>query len=133
MSDATPPSAQIEAEDKTLAYVIYVLYLVGWIAGGLAFLIGVVLAYFARRRAQELLLVSHYTLQIRTFWIGLTGLVVVIFMAIAILLVDQPFRVGAMVPIVGALLVVSIGPIIVAAVGVFKLHHNVRVLRNSVR
>lgn len=52
------------------AKLIYVLYLAGFITGGVTSLIGLVMAYMARGDA-DAMLASHYTWQIRTFWIGL--------------------------------------------------------------
>jgi uncharacterized membrane protein len=49
--------------------VIYILYLIGIIVP-LTSLVGVVMAYINRKNAPEWLN-SHYTYQIRTFWIGL--------------------------------------------------------------
>lgn len=51
------------------AKVVYILYLAG-IVIGLTGIIGVVMAYINRGEAPEWLK-SHYTFQIRTFWIGL--------------------------------------------------------------
>ncbi|NLO79388.1 MAG: hypothetical protein GX093_03590 [Xanthomonadaceae bacterium] len=52
---------------------VYILYLVGFLAGITA-LVGLVLAYVNRSDASAWLQ-SHYTFQIRTFWIGLGMLV----------------------------------------------------------
>lgn len=53
-----------------VAKIIYVLYLLGVVTGGVAMLIGVVMAYVYKDDAPEWLR-THYQLQIRTFWIGL--------------------------------------------------------------
>jgi uncharacterized membrane protein len=50
--------------------VIYVLYLLTLITGGVTALIGVVMAYMYRDEAPEWLR-THYEMLIRTFWIGL--------------------------------------------------------------
>lgn len=60
--------------DTSNAKVVYILYLVA-IAVGLTAFIGVVMAYVKRANADPVL-ASHYTWQIRTFWIGLLGSVV---------------------------------------------------------
>ncbi len=57
------------------AKLIYVLYLAGFVTGGITSLIGVVMAYMARGDA-DAMLQSHYTWQIRTFWIALVGSIV---------------------------------------------------------
>jgi uncharacterized membrane protein len=55
--------------------VIYVLYLVGLVTGGLAGIVGVVMAYVNQGDGPEWL-ASHYEFQIRTFWIGLLFMIV---------------------------------------------------------
>lgn len=54
-------------DEHLLPLVIYILYL---IPIGITQIVGLVIAYMARDGAPEWLR-SHYTLQIRTFWIGL--------------------------------------------------------------
>ena len=61
-------------EDSGLAFTVYVLYLVGYFTGITA-LIGVIIAYLQSGSANPAMK-SHYTFQIRTFWIGLLYLVV---------------------------------------------------------
>jgi len=57
--------------------VIYILYLVGFVVA-VTHLVAVVMAYLGRGKG-EAWLDSHYTYQIRTFWIGLLyGLVSVV-------------------------------------------------------
>lgn len=53
-----------------VAKIIYVLYLLGVVTGGVAMIIGVVMAYVYRDDAPDWLR-THYQMQIRTFWIGL--------------------------------------------------------------
>ena len=52
------------------AKVIYILYLVSLLVG-LTALIGLVMAYINRGQAYGTWAETHYTYQIRTFWIGL--------------------------------------------------------------
>lgn len=59
------PISSTEPQSK----VIYILYLVG-IVVPLTSLVGVVMAYINRKNAPPWL-ETHYTFQIRTFWIGL--------------------------------------------------------------
>lgn len=61
-------------DDTGLAVAVYVLYFVGYLTGFTA-LIGVIIAHMQKRSA-SFVLKSHYTFQIRTFWIGLLYLVV---------------------------------------------------------
>jgi uncharacterized membrane protein len=62
--------------DRGLAFVVYVLYLVGYFTG-ITTVIGVIIAYLQRASASSSsILRSHNTFQLRTFWIGLLYLVV---------------------------------------------------------
>ena len=69
---AAPPPI---INDRGLAFAVYVLYLVGYITG-ITVLIGVVIAYSQATRSARSLIKSHYTFQVRTFWIGLIYLFV---------------------------------------------------------
>ncbi len=69
-----PPNAPWN-DDRQVAFIVYVLLLVGCISGGISAIIGVVFAYVSRETAPEWLK-SHYTFQIRTFWMTLIGLVI---------------------------------------------------------
>ena len=53
------------------AKLVYVLYLVGLLTGGLTFVVGAIIAYMNEDDAEEWLQ-SHYLFQVRTFWIGVT-------------------------------------------------------------
>lgn len=83
-----------QAVDTNMAKVIYVLYLLGLVLGGLTAIIGVVMAYIYKDGAPDWLR-THYDLQIRTFWMmilycivaGVLTLILVgflLFLAIAI-------------------------------------------------
>ena len=61
--------------DRGLAFAIYILYFFGYVTG-ITTLIGVMIAYLQKERSPSSELSSHYTFQIRTFWIGLLFLVV---------------------------------------------------------
>ncbi|WP_240454838.1 hypothetical protein, partial [Caulobacter sp. 17J65-9] len=63
------------SSDKTMAVVIYVLYLAGLITGGLTSIAGVILAYMSKAEAPDWLR-THYLFQIRTFWIATAAFVV---------------------------------------------------------
>jgi len=56
-------------EDHTLPTVVYALYLLGLI-NGLTVFLGVIIAY-ANRQSAGPTMESHYTFQIRTFWIAI--------------------------------------------------------------
>jgi len=74
MSDSVPPtpstSSSVFSDERQMAMIIYILFLVGFPTFHVATIVGLVLAYVNRDGAPEWLR-SHYTLQIRTFWIGL--------------------------------------------------------------
>lgn len=61
-------------EKKDLVYIVYILYILGYVTG-IANLIGVVLAYMVKDTGQPLTY-SHYQEQIKIFWISLIGFIV---------------------------------------------------------
>jgi uncharacterized membrane protein len=61
-------------DDRGLALTVYILYFIGYVTG-ITSIIGVMIAYFQDRSASTEL-ASHFTFQIRTFWIGFLYLVV---------------------------------------------------------
>ena len=69
-SPATLPASSVFSDERQLAMIIYILYLVGFATGGVTTIVGLVLAYVNRDGAPDWLR-SHYSLQIRTFWIYL--------------------------------------------------------------
>jgi uncharacterized membrane protein len=74
MSDIVPPPpstpSSVFSDERQMAMIIYILFLVGFPTFHVATIVGLVLAYVNRDGAPAWLR-SHYTLQIRTFWIGL--------------------------------------------------------------
>jgi uncharacterized membrane protein len=60
-------------DDRGLAFAVYILYFVGYLTG-ITSIIGVTIAYFQQYSAGPELS-SHYTFQVRTFWIGVIFLV----------------------------------------------------------
>lgn len=106
--------------DKSLAYVVYVLYLIGYLVGGPAVLVGVLIAYLARRRASVPLLKSHYTWQIHIFWWSFLAFVIV-GAVVAVLIYSQVFwAVGALIAITSAL-VITITVIVLSIRGMLDL------------
>ncbi|MGH7735693.1 MAG: DUF4870 family protein, partial [Gemmatimonadales bacterium] len=71
---ATAPPPSILSDERQMALIIYILYLIPF-AFGVTHIVGLVLAYANRSTAPDWLK-SHYTYQIRTFWIGLLYFVV---------------------------------------------------------
>jgi len=66
-------STKMIVDDRGLAFAVYVLYLLAYFTGITA-LIGVIIAYSQAGSANPEMK-SHYTFQVRTFWIGLLYLV----------------------------------------------------------
>ena len=76
MSMPSPdPGPQPLVSNSQLALIVYILYLAGYLTGGLTSVIGVIVAHVQVGNADPLL-ASHYRFQIRTFWIGLLYIVV---------------------------------------------------------
>ncbi len=68
-SGGTLPPNDAERRARTLVLTVYILYGAGFITG-LAFIVGVVIAHLKRDEAPPWLR-THFTFQIRTFWISL--------------------------------------------------------------
>jgi len=68
-SGGTLPPNDTERRARTLVLAVYILYGVGLVTG-LAFVVGVVIAHLKRDEAPPWLR-THFTFQIRTFWISL--------------------------------------------------------------
>jgi uncharacterized membrane protein len=84
-------------DDRTLPTVVYALYLLGLI-NGLTVLIGLILAYANREHAGPAM-ESHYTFQIRTFWIAIAWWIIagVLFLwgvPLSVILVGVPLLVA---------------------------------------
>ena len=69
-----PPPPSASANLGNMANIVYILYIVGLFVG-LTALVGVVIAYINRDGAPGWVQ-THYSFQIRTFWIGLLILVI---------------------------------------------------------
>lgn len=66
-----PAAAPVQAvSNQNMAMIIYILYLVGFLVG-LSALVGVILAHVNAGNEQNLVIKSHFSYQIRTFWWGL--------------------------------------------------------------
>lgn len=64
-----PGAVTVNLDAKTMAIAVYALYLAGFVTAFLTSIAGVIIAYAMRKDAPEWLR-SHFTFQIRTFWIG---------------------------------------------------------------
>mgnify|MGYP001810886452 CR=1 FL=1 len=63
-----PPQANT---DPMMAHIVYGLFVLGMATGGIAAIIGLVLAYVQRANVRSTYLETHYTWQIVTFWWGI--------------------------------------------------------------
>ncbi|MBB5446184.1 MULTISPECIES: hypothetical protein [unclassified Paraburkholderia] len=58
---------------RTLTHVLYALYAVHWLTGGLTILIAIIINYVKRSDVAGTPYEAHFEWQIRTFWLGLVG------------------------------------------------------------
>jgi uncharacterized membrane protein len=75
-------------DNRGLAFAVYILYFLGYVTG-ITTIIGVMIAYLQDRSVGSEL-GSHFTFQVRTFWIGLLYLVIgalLLQMAIGVLVI----------------------------------------------
>ena len=114
MSDSVPPSpstsSSVFSDDRQMAMIIYILFLVGFPTFHVATIVGLVLAYVNRDGSPDWLR-SHYTLQIRTFWIGLLYFFVAC--ACVVILIGVPM-----------LLAVAVWYVVRCALGISRLLKN---------
>lgn len=87
--DSAPPSAV--DDEKVIPIVVYALYLLGWVTAGASALVGFVMAYALKGRANPMAR-SHFVFQIRTGWISLivgvaAGLLMLLGLPLMIILV----------------------------------------------
>ena len=123
MSDPTDLDRSEIPIDKSIGYIVYVLYIIGYLAGGAAVIIGVVLAYLARRRTSERLLVSHYSWQIQVFWWSFAAFAVAI--AVMLLLVySLVFWLPGIVIGLVSILVITVTVVVLAIRGMLDLSNN---------
>jgi uncharacterized membrane protein len=89
-----PPSYEnaLEADRlrglRTLTHVLYALYAVHWLTGGITGLVAVIINYVKRADVAGTPYDAHFTWQIRTFWIGLIGYLVGL--ALFVVLIGMP-------------------------------------------
>lgn len=61
---------------QSQANFIYLLQALGFLLGGITFVIAVILNYINRKHVKNTWLESHYNWQIKTFWVALVLLVI---------------------------------------------------------
>jgi uncharacterized membrane protein len=69
-----PGRVSVTLDARTMGIAVYALYLVAFFNGVTA-IAGVIIAYIVRKDAPEWLQ-SHFTFQIRTFWIALVAMII---------------------------------------------------------
>jgi len=62
------PTSEQERSLRRLMHILYALYAIFWLTGGITALIAIVVDYVKRDEAQGTLYASHITWQIRSFW-----------------------------------------------------------------
>jgi uncharacterized membrane protein len=70
-----PGTGQPTLSNKSIALIVYVLYLVGYVTAGIAWIVGVMIAHLRIGSADDVTR-THFQFQIRTFWISVLYLVV---------------------------------------------------------
>lgn len=80
--------------------IIYILYLLGLVTGGLTTLIGVIMAY-ANRSTAPAWLQTHYRFLIRGFWIGFVYAFLAMLFAITFILIPLAWLMGMFIFIWG--------------------------------
>lgn len=97
MSDAAPQQQPLpvapSTDTRTLAIIVYGLYLGGIVTSGAATIAGVILAYVKRDESQGTLWYSHFENAIQAFWMGL--ILFVIGVATAWILIGIPVLIFA--------------------------------------
>ena len=109
MSDPiyTAPTDYGGPEDKTMAVVVYALYLLGFLTGGLTTLVGLVMAYVLKGGAGARAY-SHYVFLIRTFWIWLlwmaiAAVLLLLGLPLSLILIGIPLLLLAKLVVVAAM------------------------------
>ena len=120
MTEPVEPDRKDVAIDKSIAYVVYALYIIGFLVGGLATLVGVLIAYLARRRASAPLLVTHYTWQIHIFWWSLLAFVIVGVVAGLLIYSLVFWLLGAIIGVI-SLLAITITVVVLSIRGMLDL------------
>ncbi|QQX84099.1 hypothetical protein JJQ59_17145 [Cupriavidus necator] len=64
----TTPSGEQLSSLRKLLHILYALYAIFWLTGGITALIAIVIDYVKRDDARGSLYASHFAWQIRSFW-----------------------------------------------------------------
>ena len=101
--NATPPSTGFDLNRPTIVDLLYLASIVT----GVTAIIGVVLAYVWKNDSHEPWEATHYTYQIRTFWIGVAGTVIGILLLVILIGVPILLATGVLVLVRTALSLVN--------------------------
>lgn len=63
-----PVSTEQERSLRKLTHVLYALYAVFWLTGGVTSIVAIIINYVKRDETRGTLYASHFDWQIRTFW-----------------------------------------------------------------
>ncbi len=92
---ANQGTTALRSDTRTIAIIVYGLYLVGWPCLHMPTIAGLIVAYLKRDEARGTLWESHFNNQIETFWVTLALMVVGI--PLCFVLVGIPIVIGAVV------------------------------------
>lgn len=123
MSDSSDLEHESPAIDKSIGYIVYVLYVVGYLFGGAATLVGIVIAYIARRRESSALIVSHYSWQIRIFWWSFLAFFIAAIVMVLAIIFEVFTLIGVFVAVI-FFVVIAITVVVLAIRGMLDLSKN---------
>ena len=95
MAETANQAAVPRSDTRTVAIIVYGLYLIGWPCLHMPTIAGLIVAYIKRDEARGTLWESHFSNQIETFWVTLALMVVGI--PLCFVLVGIPIVIGAVV------------------------------------
>lgn len=73
MSDLIPNETVPQDNNRTYIMAVYALYALSVLTGGLAAIVGVIIAYVKRDEMRGTIYENHISYLIKTFWVGLIG------------------------------------------------------------
>ena len=77
------------ATQDSLARINYILFIASFLIGGIS-LVGLVIAYAVRTSDADDFVNSHFSYQIRTFWIFVTVMAIQLVLLAVVVLIDRP-------------------------------------------
>lgn len=91
----TPAPAVVSDENRTMALIVYGLFLITLFSGGLAGIAGVIVAYVKRGEAHGTIWESHFDNQISTFWatfaLAILGVLTTVVFGLGLLILGAAF------------------------------------------